>query len=621
MILNEVYFPMHQSQLGISRGLESMKDMDTLIAQLGQSFGVLAESNTSVLNIVARDSDIAVGDLFLLPSKRGEHQRFYIFRATEYANVLNRSMDMNDIARNKLTMPDTYFSDNLVDEKLIAIRGILLGYAQQGGGEWVFNRPRRLPEHLTDVFHISADNESKSEVVKELLAKELPQEGIYLGDFLAGETALCGVKIYLPAFALSHHIGIFGRTGVGKSNMMMVLIKGVLDYNQQCYSKQLLEPKASLLAIDPHDEFRRWHAATGGADGMRAIALGYNEEERSALIAPFYYLSAKELPEEGLERTLTISRADITPDDLFSIAEFTEQQMAFASRQFAVHGEQWIGRSIMGDTGNPDEMAEEIEYLQGTVNAVQRRLGFLHRGNTRIVTNHDPDFGDEYTSQLPDILCALETGRVLVIDTTLMSEMEQFLFTTVVARTLFTLRKAIRSVESVELLPKAIRLAFGNDDDNGQVGLECLVEALISRLNDGLLPYAQNGKIIPPNQLPYVNIVIEEAPSILNPQRMRFGSVFRDISRQGRKFGIGLTVISQQVSEIDSGVLTQINTELTMALGNEMERREAIKNASIDMQGFERELQVMGKGQVIVTASYKDMPLPTQVPDFDQLQK
>jgi len=102
---------------------------------------------------------------------------------------------------------------------------------------------------------------------------------------------------------------------------------------------------------------------------------------------------------------------------------------------------------------------------------------------------------------------------------------------------------------------------------------------------------------------------------------MRFGSVFRDISRQGRKFGIGLTVVSQQVSEIDKGVLTQINTELIMALGNETERKEAIRNASADLGGFERELQVMGKGQVLVTASYKDVPLPVQIGDFDEMNQ
>ena len=85
-------------------------------------------------------------------------------------------------------------------------------------------------------------------------------------------------------------------------------------------------------------------------------------------------------------------------------------------------------------------------------------------------------------------------------------------------------------------------------------------------------------------------------------------------------FGIGLTVISQQVSEIDHGVLTQLNTELTMSLGNEGERKEAIRNASSDLFGFERELQVMSRGQVIASASYRDIPLPVQAPDFDVME-
>ncbi len=213
----------------------------------------------------------------------------------------------------------------------------------------------------------------------------------------------------------------------------------------------------------------------------------------------------------------------------------------------------------------------------------------------------------------------MEHGRVLILDTTLMSELEQFLVSTVVARVLFSLRKALRSAESAETLEDEIRQALGNDTTNGQVGMRSLADVLIGRLGTGELPYIDDGILVSSTDLPYVNVVIEEAPSILNPDRMRFGSVFRDISRQGRKFGIGLTVVSQQVSEIDQGVLTQLNTEFTMALGNELERREAVKNASADLYGFERELQVMGKGQVMLTASYRDVPLPMQVPNYDEI--
>ena len=150
--------------------------------------------------------------------------------------------------------------------------------------------------------------------------------------------------------------------------------------------------------------------------------------------------------------------------------------------------------------------------------------------------------------------------------------------------------------------------------------MRSLANQLCKRLSQGDLPYITEGSIRSIEDLPRVNVVVEEAPSILNPARMKFGSVFRDISRQGRKFGIGMTVVSQQVSEIDSGILTQINSELNMSLGNDVERREAIRNASVDLLGFEQEMKVLSRGQVIVSASYKDVPLPVQVPAFDGLE-
>jgi len=544
-----------------------MYQMEELLELLGDRFGVLSESDTHQLTVMARNADVAVGDLFLLPSQRGVRDRFYIFRTTQYANIMNRALEMDDIARNKLTMPDSYLSQDLAEELLIRLVGIVLGYAEVGEEGWTFHKPRRLPEHLTNVFRVDPDSPDVVRVMQTLLASQLGQEGLYVGDLLAGEQAIQGVKVFLPAYALSHHLGVFGRTGAGKSNLMMVLLKSAMD-----------------------------------------------------LVEPFYYLTAREVGEKGLERQVMLSRADVLPDDLSSISEFSEQQVAFAQQQFALWGEQWIGRVLLGDTqGGAGGFEGNVDFLSGTVAAVQRRLAFLRRGQTRLFSPFDPDAGYEYESLLPEILCALEQGRILIVDTTLMGEMEQFLLTTVVARSLFTLRRTLRSVARVDELPRAIRQAFGNDDEQGQVGLRTLADELVRRVEDGRLPYGEGGVLKSPDQLPYVNVVVEEAPSVLNPQRMRFGSVFRDISRQGRKFGIGLTVVSQQVSEIDDGMLSQINTELVMALGNELERKEAIRNASADLSGFERELQVMGKGQVIVSASYKDVPLPVQVPDFDRM--
>lgn len=602
----------------------AIKTLDDLVSDLGGTenrFGVLAESNTHQLTVIAKNTDVAVGDLFLLPCKRGP-ERVYVFRTTEYANIMNRTLEMNDVARNKLTMPDSFLAKDLTDENLIELKGIILGYAERESSGWAFHRPRRLPEHLTDVYRVSAGDKKVAEAVRILMQSQLGSDGLFIGNLLAGETPLEGVPVQLPSYALTHHLAIFGRTGCGKSNLMMVFLRSILEHNQLVAAGRRKGPRCSIFAIDPHDEFQTWHAKTGGADGIHGIVGRYSAQERKDLVEPFYYLTAKDSPSSGLERRVKLSRADITPDDLASVTEMTDQQHSCANAFYAKDGmgDRWITPLLLMSAEDAEHDPNIGSFHPGTIDGVKRRLSFVHRGNNRIFTKYDPTAGCGYDSSLPDIICALETGRVLIIDTALMTEMEQFLLNTVVARVLFSLRKALRTADNAARLETEIRCALGNDIANGATGMQSLADELMKRIKSGELPYMQGKELRSSDDLPYINVVIEEAPSVLNPARIRYGSVFRDICRQGRKFGIGLTIISQQVTAIDEGILTQINTELTMALGNDEERRAAIRNASADLTGFERELQVMGKGQTLASASYRDIPLPTQAPNYDKIE-
>jgi hypothetical protein len=600
-----------------------MKTIEELIKDLGgqpSRFGVLAESNTHQLTVMAKNTDVAVGDLFLLPCKRGP-ERFYVFRTTEYANVMNRTLELNDVARNKLIMENSYLAKDLQDDQLIELKGIVLGYAELNEKEWTFHRPRRLPEHLTDVYRVDPDDAKAAEVVRILMQSQLGSGGLFIGNLLAGEAPLPGVPVQLPPSALSHHIGIFGRTGSGKSNLMMVLLRSILDHNRLVSKRERTGPSCSIFAIDPHDEFQTWHARTGGADGIRGVVNEYTAQDRAGLVEPFYYLTAKDIGSTGLERKVKLSRGDVTPNDLASVLEMTDQQLAFANQYFTKEdmGDKWITPLLLLSPEAAQVDPDITDFHPGTIEGVKRRLSFMQSGNNRIFTKFEPAGGSSYDSSLPDILCALEHGRLIIVDTTLMTEMEQFVMTTVVARVLFSLRRALRSADTADRLELEIRTALGNDDIAGMRGMRSLADELIKRLKGGDLPYEDGENLRKPDELPFVNVVVEEAPSVLNPERMRFGSVFRDISRQGRKFGIGLTVVSQQVTSIDEGILTQINTELTMVLGNEEERRAAIQNASTDLSGFQRELQVMAKGQAIASASYRDVPLPVEAPDYDDL--
>lgn len=194
-----------------------MYQMEELLELLDDPFGVLSESNTHQLTVVARNADVAVGDF----SKRGR-ERFYIFRTTQYANIMNRALEMDDIARNKLTMPDSYLSQDWTEELLIRLVGIVLGYAEVGEEGWTFHKPRRLPEHLTNVFRVDPDSPDVVRVMQTLLASQLGQEGLYVGDLLAGEQAIQGVKVFLPPMRCPIIWGYLGRQVLGKATCFQI---------------------------------------------------------------------------------------------------------------------------------------------------------------------------------------------------------------------------------------------------------------------------------------------------------------------------------------------------------------------------------------------------------------
>jgi hypothetical protein len=62
-----------------------------------------------------------------------------------------------------------------------------------------------------------------------------------------------------------------------------------------------------------------------------------------------------------------------------------------------------------------------------------------------------------------------------------------------------------------------------------------------------------------------VLISIEEAQRVLS-QRSEKTGIFREIAMEGRKFGVGLGVITQQPKNIDQRVLAQMNTLFVMGL-------------------------------------------------------
>ncbi|MFX1482724.1 MAG: ATP-binding protein [Promethearchaeota archaeon] len=559
--------------------------------RLGELYGKVGGGNQTALEIMGSNRDISVGEIFMIYSHRDGHERVFFFRVLGLENYLRQVDNMTRVASTLMVEGDAYLS-GIERNMLLTIGGRMLGYAEKEGEEWTFKSPRRLPDHLGSVYRpVPGISDG---FVREMLNSQTLGE-VYIGDLQVGEETL-DVPIFLPAKFLPMHVGIFGSTGAGKSNLMMVLIKSMIDSNLQAFRN----PKGgrrriSAFCIDPHDEFAK------GVDkhGIQDVVEDMSPSTRTEVIGDFYYLTThKRATQRDIRRyarEIRILWSEVLPRDLYSIMEFSPQMVSLIDAQYASAGENWI-RSILDlEEGTP-------ETPKGTLSAVKRRLRMIQRSHI---------FIESGTSTLDEIFYAMETGRILVVNTSLMSDAEQFLLTTIVTRTLSDMRRALKSSGNL-----------GDFEQQGQVRLPASFFNRVkakARTFYGIGSVANDSDVQDPRSLPVIQVTVEEAPSILNPELMKGQSVFKDISRQGRKFNIGLLVVSQQVSVLDNVILSQMNTEINLRLGNEREIRACIENASVNISGFEGEFRVMSRGEAIVTQSYRELPLPVRIPLFDKV--
>ncbi len=563
--------------------------------KLGELYGKVGGGNQTALEIIGNNRDISVGEIFMIYSHRDGHERVFFFRVLGLENYLRQVDNMTRVASTLMVEGDAYLS-GIERNMLLTIGGRMLGYAEKIDDEWTFNSPRRLPDHLASVYRPIPG--VTDPFAREILHQQISGE-IYVGDFQIGEKTL-DVPVMLPLEYLPMHVGIFGSTGSGKSNLMMVLIKSMIDNNLEAFrnpNKDL--SRISAFCIDPHDEFAK------GVDryGIQDVVDEMSPSTRKEVMGDFYYLTThKRATQRDIRkyaREIRILWSEIKPRDLYSIMEFSPQMVSLIDAQFSSAGENWI-RSII----DLDEGTAEIP--KGTLSAVKRRLRTIQRSPIFV-----ENFSSKRTSSLDDIFYAMETGRILVVNTSLMGDMEQFLLTTVVTRTLSDMRRALKS--------------SGNLGDFERQGQMRLPSSFFNRVKAKARTFfghggvANDSPVRDPRSLPVIQVTVEEAPSILNPELMKGQSVFKDISRQGRKFNIGLLVVSQQVSVLDNVILSQMNTEINLRLGNEREIRACIDNASVNISGFENEFRVMSRGEAIVTQSYRELPLPVRIPLFDKV--
>lgn len=109
-------------------------------------------------------------------------------------------------------------------------------------------------------------------------------------------------------------------------------------------------------------------------------------------------------------------------------------------------------------------------------------------------------------------------------------------------------------------------------------------------------------------------IVLEEAHAYLSKDGSGAASVeVRHIAKEGRKYGVGLMLVSQRPSEIDSTILSQCGTIFAMRLANETDRSHVTSVASDNLKGLFDMLPTLRTGETIIVGEAVSLPIRTLI--------
>jgi DNA helicase HerA-like ATPase len=116
------------------------------------------------------------------------------------------------------------------------------------------------------------------------------------------------------------------------------------------------------------------------------------------------------------------------------------------------------------------------------------------------------------------------------------------------------------------------------------------------------------------NNIPPLMLVIEEAHNFCPQQGQAASSkVLRIIASEGRKFGLGLLVLSQRAAKIDKNVLSQCNTQILLKLTNPNDLKAVIASVEGLTSGMTDEIQRLPIGVALVVGGNITSPLFVEV--------
>jgi len=333
--------------------------------------------------------------------------------------------------------------------------------------------------------------------------------------------------------------------------------KGKSNFTKVFVKGLMNSDSTSCLIIDPHSEYY----GGKGSKGLSSV-----NPERIEYFTPNW--------KENFNSTdLRIYSDDLVPIDFFGITELSDAQKEAMDALYKVYNKSWIRSLLLDEPINTIFEKLSRNVSPATLYALKRRINYtleLDDGERGLAF----DLTERKNSSIFQIIQEAATkGKVIIIDTSMLgSEAEKLVSSSIVRRVFNFYRK------SKQLNPESF------------------------------------------NNLPEMLIIFEEAPRVLGIEALSHGSnVFEKIAREGRKFKVGLCAITQMPSLIPKEILSQMNTKVILGMPSSSDRNAVVESSSQNISDEGPEIQILDKGEAIITSPFIDFPMPVKIFNFEEL--
>lgn len=424
-----------------------------------------------------------------------------------------------------------------------------------------------------------------------------------IGNYIGGNNAICRANIDK---LFGHHFAILGSTGSGKSGTVASILHSVLDHRPEGTA---LKPR--IVMIDPHGEY-------ASAFGNRAkVYRAYNDasvadNEAELLKLPYWLMSSDEL------RSLIIGKSEheATSQNNIVYEAITYSRLLEADYVQDVGAEPNGGAEAPLCDGITEEQVLNFDRDKPVPFKLSQFLKHIDKVQGRKPDKQENLAASSGRDKVDNILKKL---KVLRSNPQLNFLLEEYSEDT--------------SPKLHEILAQFVGESNGKDIRIIDIsGLPNEVAGPLTALISRLLFQYKLWQTREEREKDPVLFLCEEAhryvPNHGEAQYKEAQDAIRRIAKEGRKYGLGLGLISQRPSDVESTVLSQCNSWIVLRLSNSSDQEHVSKFLPDSLNGLTKMLSALTRREAIFVGEAAALPSririrelsPNQLPNSNDIK-